>query len=283
MIHSLPITGKTQIYGIIGYPVTHTFSPLIQNAAFQAIQADAVYLAFEVHPDKLPAAIEGIRSLQVCGINVTVPHKINVVPHLDEVTATAQRIGAVNTIKNQDGRLIGTNTDGQGFIRSLSELPFIPQNKTIVILGAGGSARSILVALAEAKAEQISLVNRTISKSQQLVDEFSPIFPETQLRTEQLENLHNISIDLLVNTTSVGMDGDKSPADLNEFKMVQHVADIIYTPQQTPLLKQAKQLNIPCINGLGMLLYQGCEAFEFWTQQKAPIALMKTTLMQLLK
>ncbi|MBF0286582.1 MAG: shikimate dehydrogenase [SAR324 cluster bacterium] len=282
MILPLSITGKTQIYGIIGYPIAHTFSPPLQNAAFQAIQIDAAYLPFEVHPKKLKAAIAGIKSLQIRGINVTVPHKVHVVPFLDEVTPTAQRIGAVNTILNNHGRLIGTNTDGQGFIRSLSELPFTPQDKTIVILGAGGSTRSIVVALAEANAKQIFLVNRTIAKAKHLVEEFSPVFPQTQLRAEQIENLYSLPIDLFVNTTSVGMEGDKSPADLNQFKILHYVADIIYTPQQTALLKQAKQLNIPFINGLGMLLYQGCEAFEFWTQQSAPTALMKTTLMKLL-
>ncbi len=280
---TLLITGETQIYGIFGYPVKHTFSPPMQNAAFQAVHRNAVYLPFEVHPDQLATAVEGLRSLQIAGVNVTVPHKIEIIPYLDHVTSTALRIGAVNTIRNDAGRLIGTNTDGLGFVRSLEELSFHPEGSTIGILGAGGSTRSILVALAEANAQFIYLVNRTAHRAQRLAEEFDTRFPDTQVQAVSLDQLYGLSIDLLINTTTVGMKDDLSPADLHRFHTLHHVADIIYSPSQTPLLKQAEALNIPAINGIGMLLYQGCEAFRFWTNQTAPTEIMRAQLLQLLQ
>ena len=276
------ITGKTKVYGILGFPISHTFSPSLHNTAFREAQIEAAYLPFEVEPESLPAAIEGIRSLQMGGVNVTIPHKISVLPLLDEITPTARLIGAVNTIRNDQGRLIGTNTDGHGFIRSLSQFSFAPENQTILMLGAGGSARSILVALAECKAKRIFLVNRTFKKAQRLAEEFSPHFPETEIRVETLSNLIHFPIDLLINTTSVGMKDEGAPVDLTQFQSLGHVIDIIYTPRQTLLLKHAEKLKIPFINGIGMLLHQGCEAFEFWMNQEAPVASMEKKLLSML-
>ncbi|MBF0279041.1 MAG: shikimate dehydrogenase [SAR324 cluster bacterium] len=279
---TVSITGKTKIFGLLGYPVSHTFSPPIQNVAFQANKIDAAYLPFEVHPDNLKSAIEGIRSLQFAGVNVTIPHKINVLPYLDEITPTAARIGAVNTIRNDRGKLLGTNTDGSGLLRSLSALSFSPKDQTVVILGAGGSTRSILVAFAEKEAKRIFLVNRTWANAQLLVEEYAPLYPETEFKVESLENLFCQAIDLLLNTTSVGMKKGESPVDLAKFESLERVADIIYSPQQSSLLKQAEHLKIPYINGTGMLLFQGIEAFEFWTSQPAPISLMEQKLLKLL-
>ena len=277
------ITGRTRVYGILGFPISHTFSPPLQNSAFQATRIDAAYLPFEVKPEALSAAIEGIRGLQMGGVNVTIPYKVEVLPFLDKITPIARMIGAVNTIRNDEGCLIGTNTDGRGFVRSLSRLPFAPENQTILILGAGGSARSILVALAEARANRIFLVNRTPEKAQQLAEEFSPYFPGTEMRGESLANLVHLPVDLLINTTSVGMEDYETPVDLAQFRTLKRVADIIYNPRQTMLLKQAEQLKIPFINGIGMLLHQGCEAFEFWMNQEAPVASMEKQLLSMLR
>ena len=273
------ITGKTQVYGIIGHPVTHSFSPLMHNAAFRNLNLDHIYVAFDVLPENIQSAIQGLKSLNIKGINVTVPHKTHVLPYLDEVTTTAQRIGAVNTIKYKDGKWVGTNTDGKGFLRSLESLSFTPEHKKVVLLGAGGAARAILVALCEAKAAHILIVNRTPQKAQSLVEAFSPIFPEVQIDAVTLNDLSSASVDFLINTTTVGMKSDDSPVDLNQFSQVGYVADIIYAPAKTALLKQAETLNIPFINGIGMLLYQGCEAFEFWTGQSAPVAVMQSELL----
>lgn len=277
------ITGKTNIYGIIGYPVEHSFSPLMHNAAFSALKMDARYLAFLVNPDSIQQSIAGIRALNISGVNVTVPHKSSVIPFLDEVTPLAKMLGAVNTIKNAEGRLTGTNTDITGFIRSLEELNFSPKNKTIALLGAGGSARAVLAGLAEAGVTRILIYNRTALRAESLVTEFADKFPDTMLESVSVETVLDTSLDLLVNTTTVGMQSDASPLDLSQSKKIKHVVDLIYSPAKTKLIMQAQELGIPRINGSGMLLYQGCDAFTFWTGKTAPETVMRKQLLKLLE
>lgn len=276
------ITGSSRIYGIFGDPIQHTFSPSMHNLAFETIGLNAVYLPFHVLPANLKEAVEGLRSLQIQGINVTVPHKTAIIPYLDEITLSAKRIGAVNTIRNDEGKLIGTNTDGEGFLNSLEEISFSPTQKTILLLGAGGSSRAILVALAQANVAEIFIWNRSAHKAQHLAQEFQTEFPQLKINAVQkIEELQPYPIDLLVNTTSVGMNGVDSVLNLEQWSGIQHVVDIIYHPRKTPLLLQASEKKIASMNGLGMLLYQGVLAFEFWTQQKAPIQQMKTQLLSL--
>ena len=277
------ITGKTNIYGIIGYPVEHSFSPLMHNAAFSALKMDARYLAFLVNPDSIQQSIAGIRALNISGVNVTVPHKSSVIPFLDEVTPLAKMLGAVNTIKNAEGHLTGTNTDITGFIRSLEELNFSPKNKTIALLGAGGSARAVLAGLAEAGVTRILIYNRTALRAESLVTEFADKFQDTMLESVSVETVLDTSLDLLVNTTTVGMQSDASPLDLSQSKKIEHVVDLIYSPAKTKLIMQAQELGIPRINGSGMLLYQGCDAFTFWTGKTAPETVMRKQLLKLLE
>jgi len=275
------LSGRTRIYGIIGCPVEHSFSPLMQNAAFDALKIDARYLAFSVKPEQIPQAIAGIRALNIHGVNVTVPHKSSVISCLDEISPFTQLIGAVNTIKNVRGRLIGTNTDVSGFIRSLETLNFSPKHKSIALLGAGGSARAVLAGLADAGASCIFIHNRTVGRAESLVTEFSQKFPDTQLKSVSVKTILETPLDLLVNTTTVGMETDSSPLDLSQCRKIKHLADLIYSPPQTRLLKQAEELGIPAINGMGMLLYQGCDAFIFWTGQPAPETVMQEQLLNL--
>ena len=275
------LSGRTRIYGIIGCPVEHSFSPLMQNAAFDALKIDARYLAFSVKPEQITQAIAGIRALNIHGVNVTVPHKSSVISCLDEISPLAQLIGAVNTIKNVRGRLIGTNTDVSGFIRSLETLNFSPKHKSIALLGAGGSARAVLAGLADAGASCIFIHNRTVGRAESLVTEFSQKFPDTQLKSVSVKTILETPLDLLVNTTTVGMETDSSPLDLSQCRKIKHLADLIYSPPQTRLLKQAEELGIPAINGMGMLLYQGCDAFTFWTAQPAPETVMQEQLLNL--
>ena len=275
------LSGRTRIYGIIGCPVEHSFSPLMQNAAFDALKIDARYLAFSVKPEQIPQAIAGIRALNIHGVNVTVPHKSSVISCLDEISPLAQLIGAVNTIKNVRKRLIGTNTDVSGFIRSLETLNFSPKHKSIALLGAGGSARAVLAGLADAGASCIFIHNRTVGRAESLVTEFSQKFPDTQLKSVSVKTILETPLDLLVNTTTVGMETDSSPLDLSQCRKIKHLADLIYSPPQTRLLKQAEELGIPAINGMGMLLYQGCDAFTFWTAQPAPETVMQEQLLNL--
>ncbi len=275
------LSGRTRIYGIIGCPVEHSFSPLMQNAAFDALKIDARYLAFSVKPEQIQQAIVGIRALDIHGVNVTVPHKSSVISYLDEISPLSQLIGAVNTIKNVRGRLIGTNTDVSGFIHSLETLNFSPKHKSIALLGAGGSARAVLAGLADAGASCIFIHNRTVGRAESLVTEFSQKFPDTQLKSVSVKTILETPLDLLVNTTTVGMETDASPLDLSQCHKIKHLADLIYSPPQTRLLKQAEELGIPAINGMGMLLYQGCDAFTFWTAQPAPESVMQEQLLNL--
>ena len=273
------ISGTTRIYGIIGYPVEHSFSPRMHNAAFSALKMDARYLAFPVKPEQVQQALEGIRVLNISGINVTVPHKSSVIPYLDEVTPLAQKLGAVNTILNVDGRLSGTNTDISGFVRSLGALKFSPKIKNVAVLGAGGSARAVLAGLAAAGASRILIHNRTAGRVESVVTEFSHNFPETQLTAVSLQTVQDSNLDLLVNTTTVGMESDESPLDLSQCVKIEHVLDLIYSPAKTRLLRQAEELGIPAVNGSGMLLYQGCDAFTFWTGKPAPENVMREQLL----
>jgi shikimate dehydrogenase len=277
------ISGTTRIYGIIGYPVEHSFSPRMHNVAFSELKMDARYLAFPVKPEQVQQALEGIRVLNISGINVTVPHKSSVIPYLDEVTPLAQKLGAVNTILNVDGRLSGTNTDISGFIRSLGALKFSPKNKNVAVLGAGGSARAVLAGLAAAGASRILIHNRTAGRVESVVTEFSHNFPETKLIAVSLQTVQDSNLDLLVNTTTVGMESDESPLDLSQCVKIEHVLDLIYSPAKTRLLRQAEELGIPAVNGSGMLLYQGCDAFTFWTGKPAPENVMREQLLNLLE
>ena len=277
------ISGTTQIYGLIGDPVEHSFSPPMMNAVFSYMNLDACYLAFQVETKNVSEAIAGIRALNFAGVNVTVPHKSSVIPYLDEISPLAKKIGAVNTISNVKGRLKGTNTDFSGFIRSLKTLNFSPKKKTIALLGSGGSARALVAGLANAGALRVMVHNRTAERAEKLVTEFSQYFPLTQLEAVSLQTIHETPLDLLVNTTTVGMFSSDLPVDLKKCRKVNLLADIIYRPIQTSLLKQAEELGINAVNGIDMLLYQGCDAFTFWTGKQAPEEVMRSQLLSLIE
>ena len=278
-----PVKASTKIYGLIGHPVSHSFSPAMHNTAFSKLKLDAVYGAFDVPPERLEHALKGVCGLGIAGLNVTVPHKSAVIPHLDRLEPLAKTIGAVNTIVNHNGSLRGTSTDSAGFLRALKENGMEPNGLNIVMLGAGGSARALLAGLAEANASSVRVWNRTTVRAQNLVKDLKPIFPGCNIQHIEKENLMGLECDLLINTTSAGMHNDETAYDLNHAVKVGHVADIIYNPPKTPLLKQAEQLGIPCHNGLAMLLYQGCESFTFWTGQDAPVKEMRQALVSQLK
>jgi len=275
---TLSISGATEVYGLIGDPVEHSYSPRMMNAAFTSMNLDARYLAFHVKAEEVSEAIEGIRALNIKGVNVTVPHKSSVMPYLDEVTPIAKKIGAVNTIRNIKGHLTGTNTDFSGFIRSLITLNFSPKDKTIALLGSGGSARALLAGLSDAGAFRVIVHNRTTERAEKLVREFSQYFPQTKLEAVSLQTIQETPLDLLVNTTTVGMFSSDIPVDLKKCRKISLLADIIYSPRQTSLLKQAEELGITAVNGIGMLLYQGCDAFTFWTGKPAPEEVMRNQL-----
>ncbi len=276
----MKITGKTAVYGIIGYPVKHSLSPLMQTAAFRELSLDAVYVPFEVKPEELKEAVSGLKALSVKGFNITVPHKERVIEHLDFLSEDAEFLGAVNTVKEEEGKLIGYNTDGEGFIRSLKEEGVEVEGKKVLMFGAGGAAKAVGYALLKAGAKFLNVVNRNFQRAKALGELLGKrgnvlIYPLKENTVEVLLK----EADVIVNTTSVGMkEGDPYLFDYSKIPKGITVVDIIYNPPETPLLKAAKEKGCKVINGLGMLVHQGAVAFEIWTGKRAPISKMKKVL-----
>jgi shikimate dehydrogenase len=274
----MKITGRTKLTGLYGYPVEHTLSPLMHNAAFEHLGLDYCYLPFSVHPDSLKSAVEAIRALNLAGVNVTIPHKESVIPYLENVNEEALFIGAVNTIVNQDGRLTGYNTDGRGFMRSLAENNVSPDNKNILIVGAGGASRAIGYYLSQ-KADQLFLFDIDKIKLEKLASDLSEIRDNISVLNDTADLGH---FDVLINATPLGLKTtDPVPFDVSILSSHQTVCDLIY--KKTPLLSHAAQKGCKTIDGLGMLLWQGVLAFELWTRIPPPVEIMKTALMKGIK
>ncbi len=266
---SLPIDSHTQLYGVLGNPIQHSLSPQIHNAAFKQLGINGTYLAFEVDPNALGLAFEGIRTLSIRGVNLTIPFKELALDYIDEIPEDLDRAtGAINTVVNKNGQLLGFNTDSPGFLRALKEeLNFNPEGKSILVLGAGGAARGALFALSRANADIIRVFNRTTDRAQGLAEYAQTYFPETEISAiASIEDMHKDHFDLVVNATSVGMKNDHhKPLDLKKLNNPKAVYDLVYTPRETALLADAKKLGIPHANGLGMLANQAALSFELWT------------------
>jgi shikimate dehydrogenase len=277
------VSGNTKILGIIGHPVRHSLSPIMHNAALQACGLDYIYVPFEVAPEGLAAAVSGLRALGVAGFNVTIPHKTSIMQYLDDLDSSAEAAGAVNTVNNADGRLIGYNTDGDGLIRSFAhEFGFNVRGASIVIIGAGGAARGAVAALCRAGAARIVIVNRTHDRALELVSSMALRFPDTDLTAasggKELEE-RLTDTDVLVNTTSIGMNRDTLPfLRLSCLPRTARIYDMVYAPPATPLLQEAVVLGLKGVNGLGMLAAQGELAFTIWTGLTPPSGLMKSII-----
>jgi len=273
------ITGKTRVCGIIGDPIEHTMSPAMHNAAFKTLGLDYVYLPFRVRREELPSAVAGIRALNIVGLNVTIPHKVSVISLLDKLDAMAERMGAVNTIVNENGVLSGYNTDAPGFLQALLSKGIEPEGRKIVILGAGGAAKGISFILAEAGAKLV-ILNRTLPKAEELTSQIMRFYRQNlKAMTLSEENLSKAlgGADVLVNTTSVGMvpGVDQTPVPAKLLKSDMTVFDIVYNPLETRLLREAMAVGARTIDGLDMLVWQGALAFEKFTGYKAPFEIMK--------
>ncbi len=279
------ISGQTKVAGIFGYPIGHTYSPKMHNAAFGQLGLDYIYLPFQVAPDKLGQAVESIRALNMAGVNITVPHKQKVIPFLDELTEEAGLLGAVNTILHKDGRLIGYNTDGRGFVSSLEADAGIDVcGKNILLIGAGGAAQALGISLATAGAGCISIANRTISKAKELADRLKRAYNGSDIHYLGLSGKHLSDVigqaDIIINCTSIGLKADDNPPiSTDALHAGQLVCDLIYNPAKTKLLEQAQLKGASILNGLGMLIYQGAAAFEIWTGKKAPVDTMRHAIM----
>ena len=283
------ISGKTKICGLIGDPIEHSMSPAMHNTAFKDRELDYVYLPFRVTKAQLGEAILGIKALNIRGLNVTIPHKVSVIPLLDELDPLAEKIGAVNTIINNDGVLKGYNTDAHGFLRALLEQDIEPDGKSIVMLGAGGASRAISFILAERGANLV-ILNRQLELdwAVKLGNSISRTFGREVKALELNEqNLAPVlrKANILVNTTSVGMSPNTNetpiPARLLESDLV--VFDIVYNPVKTKLLTEAESAGAKAISGLEMLVWQGALAFEMWTGLTAPLEIMRKAAIRTLK
>lgn len=275
------VSGKTRLCGIIGDPIEHTMSPAMHNTAFARMGLDYWYVPFRVKPQDLAPAVAGIRALNLRGVNVTIPHKVTIISFLDKLDATAARIGAVNTIVNDNGVLSGYNTDGAGFLTALLEAGVEPKGKNVVILGAGGAARAISFVLAEREARLV-ILNRQqeLDWAEALAGSLSQTFSQEVTALELTDNNLKKALDtadILVNATSVGMSPNTAETlvPAGWFKSSLVVFDAVYNPIKTRLLREAEQAGASVISGIEMLVWQGALVFELWTGVKAPVALMK--------
>ena len=284
-----PIDGHTRLVGLIGWPVAHSLSPAMHNGAFDALGLNYRYVPLPVEPGRVGAAVRGLAALGFRGANVTAPHKQAVIPHLDEITDTAQAIGAVNTIFVQNKRLVGHNTDGDGFLAALQEMGFQPAGKWTLVLGAGGAARAVVHALAQASCT-VAIHNRTVQRAAKLAHDMQHIgvrAPVTWVpMTTQLTDLDLNRFDLLVNATPVGMwpHDDDSPWPKNlPFPPHWTVCDLVYNPPETRFLRRARKSGAHPIGGLEMLVQQGALAFEMWTGEEAPADVMRAACKRTLR
>jgi shikimate dehydrogenase len=280
----MTITGRTKLVGIIGYPIDHSLSPLMHNAAFEAMGLDYCYIPLEVEPRRIRSAVKALRVLGFCGFNVTIPHKRRIMALVDRLTPEARLIGAVNTVEIRHGRWIGHNTDGRGFLQAFTEETgeSVP-GKRVMILGAGGAARAVAFQWALEGGAAVVIANRSSARADELVRDLRrpPVrCPASALPWTKASLIEGVrQADIIINATSVGMKPDDPPL-LPSYVLKPHhiVCDLIYKPSVTFLLKQAQAAGAKAINGLGMLVHQGALAFEIWTGRRPPISVMREVL-----
>jgi shikimate dehydrogenase len=280
------ISGKTQLLGLIGWPVGHTLSPAMHNAAAAALGLDYVYVPLPVRPERIEAALRGLPALGFRGVNVTVPHKEAVISYLDAVFPAAQDIGAVNTIAVTSEGLTGFNTDWTGFLTDLESRPLMLEGRPCVVLGAGGSARAVVYALLRAGGD-VTVLSRRVEQAEALAAHYNQVLADhTTVRAGRLSDIvdaaHETDHPILVNTTPLGMVGpneDASPwPEGAALPQRAFVYDLVYNPPRTPFLAQAAEARLPAANGLGMLARQAAEAFEIWTGRRPAVDVMLAAL-----
>lgn len=278
------LTGHTRVVGLFGDPVTHSLSPVMQNAALRAAEINAVYVPFHVTADDLPAAIDSIRRLDMIGVNLTIPHKIAAMALVDEFGANAEAIGSINTIVNRDGRLIGYNTDGPGICLVLKEeLGIDLAGRRILLLGAGGTGRAAAVAAASAGAGWVGIANRTMERAALLAEEAGTLATGTTFACFSLDDslLEEIGekVDVLINTTAIGLQGEDHAVPVLDCVHAEGaVYDAVYGRQETPLVRKARERGLGAADGLAMLAAQGELAFKLWFEQDPPAGIMKSAL-----
>lgn len=283
------ISGKTGLLGLIGSPVGHSGSPAMYNYCFEKLSLDYAYLAFDIKVDEVARAMEAIKTLRMRGCNVTMPCKNEAVKYMDELSPAARIIGAVNTIVNEDGRLIGHMTDGQGFVDNLRDHGVEITGKKVIVCGGGGAGAAIQVQCALEGAREISIFNRKsgfFERILPIVEKIRQEKPECTVNICDIEDMEKMreeiaSSDILVNATIVGMkpmDEESVVKDVTMFRPGFIVADAVYNPKETKLLREAKAAGCTCIDGQGMLVWQGAEAFRIYTGKQMPVEEVKNLL-----
>lgn len=275
---------KKVITGIIGYPLSHTLSPLMHNTVFQKYKMNWEYKVFEIKPEDLPAFVKSVKKENIKGLNVTIPHKQTIMYLLNKIDKAAMSIGAVNTILNKSGKLIGFNTDYIGFIQSLKKYKIQLKNKNVVMFGAGGAAHAVAYSINLMEPQSfyvynidIPMIKRLIKKLKLIKINYGDI-----IKTKDKDNIIK-NADFIINTTSVGMHDKNVVYKLPDLKKGVFVYDLIYNPVKTEFLKQAEKRGAKIINGIDMLIYQGMESFKIWTGRKSNYSLINKKLNEYLK
>ena len=267
---------KLKLFALIGYPIGHTLSPYMHNAAFSALRIKALYIPLSVEPKRLKQALRMLRVSGICGFNITIPHKSTCMRYLDKIGRLASMIGAVNTVVVRRKKFSGYNTDAAGFIKSLKQdLGANAKNKSCLVVGAGGAGRAVAFALAKEGAREIYIKDAIKSRAASLARNIRRHFPGCKIGSA------SHSIDLVVNATPLGMK-KKDPLPINPKLLHKNMAvyDLVYSPSPTRLVKEARKKRAKAVNGSGMLLYQGAKAFELWTHRKAPVGVMRKALLK---
>lgn len=283
------VDAHTSLYGFIANPAKHSLSPLIHNTSFQELGINSVYLAFDVEPTRFETALQSMRALPILGMNVSMPYKTRIIDYLDELTATAKQLNAVNTVINHDGHLIGDSTDGEGFINALLDEGVSVKGKNVAVLGAGGAGRAIILAAVNqgANVTVFKRQNGSFLEIQTLLSSWAPRIRVLPYEDEAQMKQVLVNADVVVNTTNLGMRDDHrspiSPPVMAILHAGQTVADAIYAPLETPFLARAKLQGCHTMNGIGMLIHQAATAFHSWTGQAMPIEKVKTVIQQQLE
>jgi shikimate dehydrogenase len=278
------VDSHTVLFGVIGDPVRHSKSPAMLNRAFRETETNGIYAAFHIDPADLGGFVQGVRAMGIRGVNVTIPHKVEIMQYLDEIDAGAEAVGAVNTIVNDGGRLTGYNTDGIGYVRSLKE-EAAPElaGKRVVVLGAGGAARGIVYALSLEQPERITIANRTVERAQELADALGGTCGDLRAAGQESLEAACREADIVVNTTSVGMYPHTADIPMGVssawLKPDAVASEIIYNPMKTRFLLEAEAAGRRIHGGLGMFIYQGAYAFEYWTGKPAPVSAMRDAVL----
>jgi len=274
------LSGTTKLLGIIGHPVGHSLSPRMHNAAFAHDGANYAYVAMDVWPNRLPAAVEGLRALGFVGFNVTMPHKEAVLPLMDELDEAARLAGAVNTVVVEEEKLRGLNTDGSGFVEACGEVGVPLSGKRVLILGAGGAAAAIAAASLGEGASRLYISNRTAERAEELRLRLSGVARETEILVRPVDEVAEVAAEVVINATCLGMrEGDPLPLPAEALTTDKVVCDAVYLAQkETALIRRAREVGVRTVSGGRMLLYQGVQAQRVWTGREPNVGVMSDAL-----